>query len=197
MTASVPTWNKGKAPAGDTGWNLTPDVRAGLESMNVVVPVATGAERDGVTPPAGKYAGMVASRAEVPGSPLETYDGTNWHRQGPKMVPAAASQVGAALPVTAFTTGILAPIIQAGSAVLTTDSSGYFSVNYPQAFPSGVLCLIFTNGDSAQGRDLIISTAGSPITQTLGTGFGSVVNSAGALLAAGTTIRVNYVAVGW
>jgi hypothetical protein len=82
MAATVTTWNKGKAPAGTTGWQLTPDVRAGLESLNVVVPVANKAERDGITPPLGKYVGMAVSRADLRGR-IEIWDGTTWRAPAP------------------------------------------------------------------------------------------------------------------
>jgi hypothetical protein len=153
-----------------------------------ILPVADTTEQAGLT----KYSGLATSRAGI----LEVTDGTNWNRPGPKVVPSATSRVGSALPATAFTTGSFTPIWLPGSKVVTTDGSGYFSIDYPSAFPNGVIALIFTNGDSAQGRDMIVSTAGSPFTQTLATGFGSVVNSAGAAVAS-ATIRVDYIAVGW
>lgn len=76
----VITWNKGTAPAGTNGWLLLPDVRKALESMNVPVPVATQAERDGITPPLGRYVGMSVLRADL-GNLLETWDGSAWVRQ--------------------------------------------------------------------------------------------------------------------
>lgn len=74
---SITTWNKGKAPAGTSGWNLTPDVRAALESMNVIVPVADQAERDGLTPPLGKYVGMAVTREDL-GGLIQVWDGAAW-----------------------------------------------------------------------------------------------------------------------
>lgn len=99
MATTVPTWNKGKAPAGNTGWQLTPDIRAGLESMNVVVPVANKAERDGITPPLGKYVGMVVSRADLNGL-LEVWDGTRWE-SGPIGFLGEQSNAGATSTGTA------------------------------------------------------------------------------------------------
>lgn len=77
----VTTWNKGKAPAGGDGWSLTPDVRLAVESLNVPVPVADAAERDGITPPLGKYPGMMVVRTDVAGFPIEVWDGAAWIRQ--------------------------------------------------------------------------------------------------------------------
>lgn len=74
----VSRWNKAKTPSGADGWNLTPDVGTALDSANVVVPVATQAERDGLTPPGGKYPGMVVARTDLSGVPLDVYDGAQW-----------------------------------------------------------------------------------------------------------------------
>lgn len=89
MAATVATWNKGKAPAGDTGWQLTPDVRAGLESMNVIVPVADQAERDGLTPPLGKYPGMAVARMDL-GALIEVWDGSAWQRGNSAAAPTTS-----------------------------------------------------------------------------------------------------------
>lgn len=74
----IARWNKAKTPAGADGWNLTPDIGTALDSANVVVPVGSQAERDALTPPLGKYAGMVVSRTDLAGSPLEVWDGARW-----------------------------------------------------------------------------------------------------------------------
>jgi hypothetical protein len=74
----VTTWNKSTAPAGADGWNLTTDVRKAIETSNFPVTVSTVAERDGLTPPAGKYAGMQVIRTDLPGCPVETWDGSAW-----------------------------------------------------------------------------------------------------------------------
>lgn len=76
----ITTWNKGKSPAGADGWNLTANVMAALESMNVIVPVANQAERDGLTPPLGKYAGMAVCRLDLPNMQVEVWDGAAWQR---------------------------------------------------------------------------------------------------------------------
>lgn len=74
----VPTWNKGVAPAGTEGWNLTPNVLRAMESLNVPVPVATSAARDALAPPGGKYPGMMVVRTDQAGMPVEKWDGSNW-----------------------------------------------------------------------------------------------------------------------
>ncbi|UKA69590.1 hypothetical protein [Arthrobacter sp. FW306-06-A] len=81
----VTTWNKSTAPAGADGWNLTTDVRKAIETSNFPVPVSTVAERDALAPPTGKYAGMQVIRTDLPGCPVETWDGSAW--QGVSWVP--------------------------------------------------------------------------------------------------------------
>jgi hypothetical protein len=89
----ITTWNKGKAPAGADGWSLTPDVRAALESMNVLVPVVNNAERDGITPPLGKYAGMAVTRADLNGL-IEVWNGSTWRAPSPIGFLGSATNAG-------------------------------------------------------------------------------------------------------
>lgn len=77
----VTRWNKTISKAGADGWNLTTDDGKGLDSANVLVPVATQAERDGLTPPLGKYAGMAVTRADL-GGRIEVWDGAKWRPVG-------------------------------------------------------------------------------------------------------------------
>lgn len=77
----VTRWNKSTTPAGPDGWNLTPDIGKALDTANVPVPVASQAERDGLTPPGGKYPGMMVIRMDISGCPVEIWDGLGWVRQ--------------------------------------------------------------------------------------------------------------------
>jgi hypothetical protein len=74
------TWNKGIVPAGTDPYNEIPDTKKAVESLNAIVPVANATERDALVPPAGKYAGMTVSRADLSGI-LETWNGSAWIRQ--------------------------------------------------------------------------------------------------------------------
>ncbi|MDQ0922481.1 hypothetical protein QF038_000989 [Pseudarthrobacter sp. W1I19] len=74
------TWNKGIVPAGTDPYNEIPDTKKAVESLNAIVPVANGAERDALAPTGGKYVGMTVSRADLSGI-LETWDGLAWIRQ--------------------------------------------------------------------------------------------------------------------
>lgn len=91
----ITRWNKTTTPAGSDGWNLTPDIGKALDTANVIVPVATDAERDGLTPPGGKYPGLAVSRTDLPGCPLQIWTGArwSWHRQIGKGKLSAATLV--------------------------------------------------------------------------------------------------------
>lgn len=75
----VTRWNKTKTPAGVDPWNLTPDIGAALDSANVVIPVASATERDGLaaTAPGGVLpVPTVVWRTDK--NRLETWNGTVW-----------------------------------------------------------------------------------------------------------------------
>jgi len=128
MTA-VARWNKTATPPGTDGWNLTTDLGKALDSANVIVPVATQAERDALTPPLGKYAGMTVVRMDVAGNPLEVWDGSVGNRYSPTYAKAAGRGVLNSIPAVnpnlgpvwvPFPTGrfTLAPIV-----TITSDQS--------------------------------------------------------------------------
>ena len=119
----VTTWNKGKTPATTNGWLLVPDVRAAVESLNVVVPVADQAERDGITPPLGTYVGMAVTRADLDGL-IEIWDGTEWLSPHKRL---HAEYTGPAFTTTAATgtnfsngTGGT-PFVEVGSKTFNND----------------------------------------------------------------------------
>lgn len=66
--------NKGVAPVNSDAYNLTPDLASLVDSLNVVIPVASQAERDALT----KKAGLCVIRTDLFGLPIERCDGTNW-----------------------------------------------------------------------------------------------------------------------
>lgn len=79
--AGINLWNKIVAAASGNGWNLIQDLLTALNSANVIVPVASVTERNGLTPPAGKYEGMAVARQDV-GGMIEVLDGdlSTWTR---------------------------------------------------------------------------------------------------------------------
>jgi hypothetical protein len=75
---SQQTWQGITVPAGTDNWNLVPDVKKLVELGFYVIPVGSQASRDGLTPPGGKYAGMAVIRTDLPGQPIETWNGSKW-----------------------------------------------------------------------------------------------------------------------
>ncbi|MEO5317585.1 hypothetical protein PV761_03190 [Arthrobacter sp. CC3] len=56
-------------------YNLADDVAHALETANLIIRVPSLAVRDALPSP---YAGMTVAREDLPGCPLETYDGSAW-----------------------------------------------------------------------------------------------------------------------
>lgn len=83
--------------------------------------------------------------------------------------------------------------VQAGSATPTTNGSGIAVVNFPVTFPTGVLTVICSPGDSSAG-DI------NPVQQQSGISTAHfqviVYNSSGGTVNS-TAVRLNYIAIGW
>lgn len=181
MAATVTTWNKGKAPAGASGWNLTPDVRAGLESMNVVVPVANQSERDGLTPPLGKYIGMSVTRADL-GGIIEVWNGSDWLSPANRFnVPGVPSNQ--------------IPLIQSGevSAVIGAGSAG--AITFPQPFPTALRSLLLT--DATAGANGIVVKTRMDLSSTTTGKFTAFNATDGTGVSTGSTLYLHFVAFGY
>lgn len=93
--------------------------------------------------------------------------------------------------------GVSAPmIVQGGSIAAGTGAGGGVQVTYPVPFPNGVMTAMGTNGDNSVGSYTfhISPTLGSP-SLSLSPYF-YVYNLAGALVV-NTTVRMNWIALGW
>lgn len=148
----VTRWNKAKTLAGADGWNLTTDVGAALDTANVVVPVASSTERDGLTPPGGKYAGMVVARTDLPGVPLERYDGTNWYNKvhsewsfSQTAIPSATTfGCGTLTNDAANTTDPGNSITSPSAATITLRDAGIYSIDVMGAWGTATTGRAFT-----------------------------------------------------
>jgi hypothetical protein len=188
----VTRWNKTISKAGADGWNLTTDDGKGLDSANVIVPVATQAERDGLTPPTGRYAGMVAARTDVAGIPLEKWDGSAWIRQ-PITDTSAITNDGnwtiagglirtVATGLTQVTASFKMTRTASAITILTTDSTVIVGA-IPSGFrPTWNSSVVVTVNDNIGARyaepQLIVNTGGSIVARstsgggiTIGTGY--------------------------
>jgi hypothetical protein len=187
-------WNKAKTPAGSDGWNLTPDIGTALDSANVIVPVATQTERDGLTPPiTGKYAGMVVARTDIAGIPLEKWDGAAWIRQpivdtspitndGNWVITGGLTRT-VATGLTQVTAAFQMKRTAAAITILTTDSTVIIGA-IPSGFrPTNNSSVVVSVNDNVGARyaepQLIVNTGGSLVARSTSGG--------------GITIGVNYV----
>jgi len=75
---SQTTWQGIVVPAGGDAWNAVPDWKKFIELGYYVIPVGSQAARDALAPPGGKYAGLAVIRTDLPGQPIETWNGTKW-----------------------------------------------------------------------------------------------------------------------
>lgn len=67
--------NKIQVPLNSDAYNLVPDLTTMADTANVFPKVASASERNGLASPAN---GDKVVRTDLPGAPIETYDGTNW-----------------------------------------------------------------------------------------------------------------------
>jgi|GEM_PF-2739489 len=165
----VSRWNKSTTMAGADGWSLAPNVGTALDSANVIVPVATKAERDGLTPPLGKYAGMVAARTDLSGVPLDVYDGSQW-------IPGIISTIWT-------NASTLVPTSGGGPGVLTLDTANSQNPEFVTSPAAGQIQVVL-------GGVYSITWHASSLAGT--SGYMSVKNSAGT----GTYVLTNYPAAG-
>jgi hypothetical protein len=177
-------------PVNADAFNLTADMATEADSTNVVIPVPNQTARDALTP----HPGMPVTRADVPGQPIEIWNGSSYDRVGPRHH-ANTQQVGSGMAANDYFTGTKRPWLQSGTTVVTTDASGNAGIAYPVAFSGGVVSAVVCNGDSNTGN-LTMSLAGA-FTQTLSTLYVNVkVANTGAVVAS-SSVRINWIATGW
>jgi hypothetical protein len=177
-------------PINSDAYNLTADLSTMGDSANVIVPVATQAVRDALP----THVGLTVSRNDLPGNPLQTWNGSAWSTQQVPKVWATGARVGTSTGLlTNLQSGTLVPIIQANSDVVTTNSTGDFIIVFPQAFPNGLIAVIPSNGDnSATGRGYTVTQG--PAAATLSQFFGSITQAGTAYTS--KSARVDWIAVG-
>lgn len=148
----VETWNKGIVPAGSDGWNLTADVRKAMETLNTPVPVANQTERDALTPPSGRYAGMQVVRTDLSGCPTDTYNGSGWVLPPLGQIAAAtypSSGTGdIAFNFLAIIVDVTTPSIPAGRKIrVTLETDGFMSA------ASGICAVVIKQGGTTGNDD--------------------------------------------
>jgi hypothetical protein len=117
---------------------------------------------------------------------------------GPKMVQAG---IGSVLNVARLNSNVVAGTsldatsgaiqIQAGTSVVTTSSTGDFTVRYPAAFPTSVVSVLAVPGDNAGNiASLLIDNPGT-VTE-----FYGIARDANGAVLNGMTVRINWIAIG-
>ena len=177
----VTRWNKTKTKAGADGWSLTTDDGTAFDSANVVVPVANATERDGLTPPLGKYVGMAVTRADL-GGIIEVWNGSAWL--------SAANRFN----VPGVTAGQI-PIFQSAEVSVLIGSGSAGGITFPIAFPNALRTLILT--DSTAGANGIVVKTRMDLSTTSVGKFTAFNATDGTGVSSGTTLYVNYIAVGY
>ena len=143
-------WNKIKTIVNSDAYNLSGDMATEADYSNVVVPVASQAERDALVPPQGVYAGMAVARTDLPGVPIQTRDGSGvWStQQTPKVWANGVLNGSPSNPLSGLQSGAYVPIIQAGTWVGTPDVNGYANLTFPAAFPNALITVGGWVGDN-------------------------------------------------
>jgi hypothetical protein len=190
-------WNKGKTIVNSDAYNLAGDQATQSDTLNVVIPVASQAERDALVPPQGVYAGMAVARTDLPGVPIQTRDGSGvWStQQVPKVWANNVLNGSPANPLSGLQSGSYVPIIQGGTWVGTPDVNGYANLTFPQAFPNALITVGGWVGDNtitnAQRYIVTNGSAASNLTTFYFRCWDTGANSPATL-----TQRVNFFAIG-
>lgn len=74
-------WNKTRARVNSDAYNDAADCQAEMDSILSIIQVATQSERDGLAAlaPGGTLPnGTTVARTDLPGTPLQTWDGSHW-----------------------------------------------------------------------------------------------------------------------
>lgn len=188
-------WNGIITPVNSDAYQPTVDFATLGDKSNVPVKVSSQAARDALTPPGGKYAGMAVIRLDVPGEPIEVYNGTSWDRHVSPVVQANTQHAGSGMALNAFTTGVLRPWIQAGSVDIPQEANGYGTITYPTPFPNGLIsCGAINANNAVTGRGWSVSLGTNPPTVyamyvNLSNGSGTGFSASG--------WRCNWWAIGW
>jgi hypothetical protein len=173
--------------------NLTADLATMADTSNVVVKVNGATAQNALT----KVAGLITTRTDLPGSPIQECDGTSFAQQQKPKVWANNVLVGSASSLlTNLQGGATIPIIQGGTTVGTTDANGNFGIIFPQAFPNGLITAVAYSGDSGVGNYIFSATASGVASPNLSAFYVNVKNTSGSNIGS-TTVRFNWIAIGF
>jgi hypothetical protein len=161
--------NKIQTPInGDSFPNFVNDLAALADSANVVIPVASQAERDALT----KKNGLLVCRTDLPGCPIERCDGTTWWGDSSQTLTLNTTNFsnppGGYGPLTLQVSGGGRIITVTGNVTWTNGSNG----NNVATIPSGYYPVT---------EVAFSSTSQANSTGNIGTSYRGQVTTAGAL----------------
>lgn len=162
-------------PKSGAGSPAVTDARAFAVASGGIILVRTLAERDALP----VWVGLTVARMDVPGIPLERYDGTAW-RRGLRVI------IGQ---------GVNDPSFASDVTIVTTNSNGDGSITLPTPFGSVLKSYTLNDASSTASLGAVIlkNTFGLSTPSTLT--FRAYSTSGSAL--ANTSIAIAWSAVGW
>lgn len=114
--------------------------------VNSLIPT-TSSNRPSATstwPTNAAYTGLGVYETDT--KSLRFFDGTNWVPSGIRYYNGTTAIAGSNSNIS--TSQIL---MQSGSNTGTTDANGFFTANFPSAFPNGIMSVVVTSGDTYLG----------------------------------------------
>jgi len=178
-------------PVNADAYNLTADLATMADKSNVVIPVPNQTARDALT----LSVGLAVTRNDVPGQPIEIYNGSSWDRIGPR-AHANTQMVGSGMATNDYLTGTKRSWRQGGTSTGNTDAAGNVAISFPVPFPNGVESAVVCNGDSATGN-LIMAISGSLATSLSVLNVNVRIANTGSFPATSSSVRINWEAWGW
>jgi hypothetical protein len=150
------TWNKAQVPTNGDTYDVPAAIGKAIETSGLVIGVMSQSERDsiaaayGATTEAGTPIippGCCVVRLDVPGAPIERWDGTQWRRSLRVNIGQGAND----------------PSHAAGVSVVTTNANGDATIDFPVPFGSVLSSAVITdaNDPTILGAIILKLTLGS------------------------------------
>lgn len=168
-----------QGPKGDVG-----DVTA--EAQEAATQAASSAASSASSASAAQTAAAASAASAQDAEAAADMSATVKAQRLAKIVPGRGNPMGTTLPGT-LPTADTRFIIQAGSATATVNGTGDFSFNWPEAFPTGILSVQLTSGDSTAHSGTLALRPVTTLTTCQGNAAG---NTSGA-------VRCDYIAIGY
>lgn len=170
--------------------------------VSTVIPTTSGNRPSAAAtwPTSAAYTGLGIYETDT--KSLRFYDGSNWVPTGIRYY-NSRNVLSGSTPSTS-TSQLL---MQTGTDVVTTDGSGFATINFPSAFPNSLISLVITSGDSYLGgadysEPVIVgvNTSNTSLFMIEAYRLYGPVNAYNAVAMdkfINATLRCNWIALGW